>query len=186
MQQVPNQQPSSSQGTSKVVVVVAVAVGALMALVAVVGVFAALAISGMRKYLMNAKAAEGRAAVTSIARGVIACSHTERVETLNPTSNALPPTTTPVPASIDDISNKKYMSVPWEWTSPGWDCIGFRKQDPQYFQYQWVRTSATEGTVRGVSDLDGDRAPDFTFEVPIMCTAAPVWSCKAGTLVETR
>jgi type IV pilus assembly protein PilA len=188
MQQDPAGNPTASQGSSKAVVIIAVVVGALFAVVFVVGILAALAISGMRKYLMNAKEAEGRATVTAIAHDVVRCAETESAESLDPSNPAkgLPVTTAPVPASLDAVANKKYMSAPSDWASPGWDCIKFQMSTPQYFQYQWVRSSPTEGMVRAQCDLDGDFRADVTFEVPVTCSTSPSWACQAGTLRETR
>jgi hypothetical protein len=180
MQQPPS--PPSPQNSSKTVVIIAVVVGLLFAAVFVVGVLAAFAIAGMRKYLMNAKEAEGRATATAIAVHVVQCAETE-----SPASaTGLPTTTAPIPASLDAVANKKYMSAPSEWASPGWDCIKFQMTTPQYFQYQWVRNSPTEGTVRAQCDLDGDHRPDVTFEVPVTCNTSPSWTCQAGNLQEVR
>jgi type II secretory pathway pseudopilin PulG len=190
MQQQPAGTPPSSQGSSKAVIIIVVVVGALFAVVFVVGILAALAIGGMRKYLTNAKEAEGRATVTAIANDVVRCAETESADLLDPSNPAsakgLPVTTAPVPASLDAVANKKYMSAPSDWASPGWDCIKFQMSTPQYFQYQWVRSSPTEGTVRGLCDLDGNHQPDVTFEVPVTCSTSPSWACQAGTLRETR
>jgi type IV pilus assembly protein PilA len=189
MQQQPAGTPPSSQGSSKAVIIIVVLVGALFAVVFVVGILAALAIGGMRKYLTNAKEAEGRATVTAIANDVVRCAETESADLLDPSNPAsakgLPVTTAPVPASLDAVANKKYMSAPSDWASPGWDCIKFQMNTPQYFQYQWVRNSPTEGTVRGLCDLDGNHQPDVTFEVPVTCSTSP-WECQAGTMRETR
>ncbi len=87
---------------------------------------------------------------------------------------------------LDAVANKKYMSAPSEWASPGWDCIKFQMTTPQHFQYQWVLSSPTEGTVRAQCDLDGDHRPDVTFEVPVTCSASPSWACQVGTLNEIR
>lgn len=184
MQSPPQSPPGSSQG-SKVVIIVAVVAGALVVVVGIVGILAALAISGMRKYLANAKEAEGRAAVAAIARGVIACSNRETVVSGPGGALALPPSTPAVPATLDAITGRKYQSAPSEWSVPPWDCIGFQMSTPQYFQYQWVRTGDTEGTARAVADLDGDGAVDVTFALPVTCVRSP-WACSAGTVQETR
>ncbi len=180
----------SSQGSSKAVVIIAVVVGVLFAAVFVVGVLASLAIAGMRKYLTNAKEAEGRVTVAAIAQDVVRCAEADSVDALDPSNpgpaKGLPVTTAPVPPSLDAIAAKKYVSAPSDWASPGWDCIKFQMNTPQYFQYQWVRSGPTEGMVRAQCDLDGDLRADVTFEVPVTCSTSPSWSCQAGTLRETR
>ena len=162
--------------------IIGVVIAGLFAVVFLVGVLASLGIYGMRKYLTNAKEAEGRMTVHTIARGAVACSM--RVPATG--TQSLPVTTTPVPATLDDISGRKYMSAPGDWKTPGWDCIGHTMLDPQYFQYRWTRTSATEGVASAVADFDGDLAPDVTFEVPVTCTVSPNLECTAGMLREIR
>src|SRR5262245_44375662 len=46
---------------------------AVFLILPVVGVISALAIYGVRKYIVNAKQAEGRAAVTMLAQGIARC-----------------------------------------------------------------------------------------------------------------
>lgn len=174
--------PQQSSGGSKVVIILAIVFGVIVVGVGIIGVMAALGIFGMRKYLVNAKAAEGREAVTAIARGVVSCAGSETTDSSGtPQPNGLPPSTAPVPASLDDVSGRKYMSAPSDWKTPGWDCIGFSMATPQYFQYQWLRNSPTDGTVRGVADLDGDHTAEVTFEVEVRCTGS---TCTAGMVTE--
>lgn len=175
-------QPKSSNAGLIIGIVIAVLVGGVF----VVGILASLAIYGMRGYLQKAKTAEGLSAVQAIAHGAAACGQSEPDPT-DPTAVAgLPPTTTPVPASLGDVQGKKYMSAPSEWRTPGWDCIKFEMSTPQLFQYQWVRTSATSGFVRGVADLDGDGAPDVQLESQVTCESSPTMSCTAARVQEKR
>jgi hypothetical protein len=76
----------------------------------------------------------------------------------------------------------KYQSAPDDWDDAAYTCGHFRLADPQYFQYQWVRTSATRGFVRAAADLNGDATPDFTFEQEVTC--AETGSCTVGPFVD--
>src|SRR5262245_47176451 len=70
-----------------------------------------LAIYGVRKYLIQAKAAEGRNAVTALAQGIAKCQPAVQVAG----RSALPPTAQPVPRELTAIQGMKYQSVPGEW-----------------------------------------------------------------------
>ncbi len=175
-------QPKGSNVGLIIGIVIAVVVGGLF----VIGILASLAIYGMRGYLQKAKTAEGLSTVQSIARAAAACGEREPDPT-DPTAVAgLPPTTTPIPASLGEVQGKKYTSAPSEWRTPGWDCIKFEMSTPQYFQYQWVRTSATAGVVRGVADLDGDGVPEVQLESEVTCVTSPTMSCTAARVQEKR
>ncbi len=119
----------------------------LMIVVAIIGVLAALAIYGVRKYIANAKTAEARMSLGRIAKDASAAYNRETmsatvlaVGTTAGLSNALCLTATAtVPASPDSIKGQKYQSAPSEWantsdsTLKGWTCLKFSLQDPQYY-----------------------------------------------------
>ena len=143
----------------------------LMIVVAIIGVLAALAIYGVRKYLTNAKTAEARTALGRMAKdaqtafeketmsqNVIALGASEQI------SRSLCVTAPLVPLAVAAIQNGKYQSSPGDWNQTGWSCLKFSMSDPQYFQYGYEST-ATAGA-QGVAgdtftaiahgDLDGD------------------------------
>ncbi|MEO8180859.1 MAG: type II secretion system protein [Deltaproteobacteria bacterium] len=151
----------------------------LMIVVAIIGVLAALAIYGVRKYLSNAKTAEARMGVGRLAKDAQLAyekeSVAEGIVTLKGTADIahkLCSTSTKVPVADADIKNKKYQSTPADWAetplaggvAAGWSCLRFSMSDPQYFQYEY-ETKAT-GLVPAVvdetytaharGDLDGD------------------------------
>lgn len=183
MQQPTNAPPPAGprKSNTTVIVIIIVAAVAIPAVIAVIGVFASLGIYGFRRYLSNAKAAEGRASVTQIARGAVVSSEREALGE----SGALPASAPPVPSSLALVSGKKYMSARSDWEHPGWRELHFQMSVPQYFQYAWERTSATEGVARAVADLNGDGAPDVTFEVPVTCTGTPP-VCAASGIIEKQ
>ena len=148
----------------------------LMIVVAIIGVLSALAIYGVRKYLSNAKTAEGRMGLGRISKDASVAYERESLDTLQvdlgktaAIAHALCKSSTPVPDVIAKVSNKKYQSDPADWSAPvageGWECLKFTMNDPQYFMYQYegvtVNTPAKEGDnfiAHAFSDLNGKNA----------------------------
>ncbi|HEX2881298.1 MAG TPA: prepilin-type N-terminal cleavage/methylation domain-containing protein [Polyangiaceae bacterium] len=140
----------------------------LMIVVAIVGVLAALAIYGVRKYVMNAKTAEARNSLGQMAKDAVTAYTRERIDpallSLGHTTgvvNVLCENAVAVPASRDAIKGQKYQSLPGDWRGVGWDCLRFSMQDPQYYQYNYFATGArtAEGdtfTALAIGNLDGD------------------------------
>jgi type IV pilus assembly protein PilA len=144
---------------------------AVPVLVVGLGIVAALAIYGVRKYVTNAKQAEARTALANWANGLVTCGQRD---------GHLPPTSTPVPAKLSHIKAMKWQSAPTEWSEPGYRCAGFSMTEPQYFQYQWELRSPNEGTARAVADLNGDGIADTTLGVQVTCSAG---TCRAGSVL---
>jgi len=149
----------------------------LMIVVAIIGILAALAIYGVRKYISNAKTAEARQGVGRIAKDASAAYSKEgmaaavidltKTAGINNRLCASVATTEKVPASKDSIKAMKYQSKPSEWQTgtkdQGWRCLGFSMADPQYFMYGYTGPAAADAgkkdstfkaTAEG--DLDGD------------------------------
>jgi type IV pilus assembly protein PilA len=147
----------------------------LMIVVAIIGVLAALAIYGVRKYLLNAKTAEAKEGMPSTTL------------TLNASAgitHRLCPPAALVPTSKDSIKGQKWQSSPANWTGTGWNCLKFSMKDPQYFQYQYY-SSGTTGTasetfvVNAHGDLNGDGTTS-TFTI-----GGSIQSATSGGLVLT-
>jgi type IV pilus assembly protein PilA len=138
----------------------------MMIVVAIVGVLAVLAIYGVRKYIANAKTAEARNAIGQIqhdaqlsfeketgANTVLAKGQSSQLlRKLCVTSSTVP--TTP-PASA------KYQSKVTDWSAdPGWNCLKFSLEQPQYFSYNYAasNTTSTAGayTITANGDLNGN------------------------------
>lgn len=131
------------------------------ALVVVVGILAALGIYGVRKYVMNAKASEGRNAVGALIKGVVACA----AET-----GRLPSSSSSVPLNLASVAGRKYSSHASEWANdPTFACAKFSLLDPQYFQYRWVLENSETGYAQAVADFDGDGTPDLTLRIRAHC-----------------
>jgi type IV pilus assembly protein PilA len=140
----------------------------LMIVVAIIGVLAALAIYGVRKYLTNAKSAEARTAIGRISKDAQVAFERENMASavldLKATvdiTHELCPQGVPVPDDIAKVANKKYQSDPGEWNGAGWSCLKFSMSDPQYFMYEYavLQGGGGEGAefeARAHGDLDGD------------------------------
>ncbi|HEX6766811.1 MAG TPA: hypothetical protein VF103_15055 [Polyangiaceae bacterium] len=168
--------PSKLTG-GKMVLIVLLIIAAVA--VPLLGVFSALAIYGVRKYLTNAKMGEGQAHVVALAKGIVNCAAENDPATNKP--RGLPETSLGVPGTLAEIKGLKYQSAPAEWNDPAYVCSGFRMLGPQYFQYRWVKRSETSGSAIAVGDLDGNGTPDGAFEQPVTCSASG--ACTLGALV---
>lgn len=137
----------------------------LMIVVAIIGILAALAIYGVRKYMMNAKTAEAKEGIGRIAKDASSAYDREgmagdvlELGASTAVAHQLCPPAAPVP---DDVpAGEKYQSTPAQWNGTGWACLKFSMKDPQYYRYQYqaTDTAASTGTFTAVAhgDLDGD------------------------------
>jgi type IV pilus assembly protein PilA len=149
----------------------------LMIVVAIIGVLAALAIYGVRRYVFTAKTAEAKEGVGRIAKDASAAYNGEQMAGTVMTfgeeregSNVLCMSADhTVPLALTQVQGEKYQSSPDEWDdNAGWSCLGFSMQDPQYYMYNYVaaNTDSANGSfsARAQGDLDGDGDPS-TFEL---------------------
>ncbi len=139
----------------------------LMIVVAIIGVLAALAIYGVRKYLLNAKTAEAKEGVGRIAKDATAAYDRESmsgatlvVGTTAGTNNTLCTSgANNVPSAITSVAGKKYQSSKGEWETgsagAGWRCLKFSMSDPQYYMYSYGSAAALF-TAAAFGDLDGN------------------------------
>ena len=145
----------------------------LMIVVAIVGVLAALAIYGVRKYLLNSKTAEVRNAVGQMAKDAKAAYERESMpssilpggQSASVSNNLCASATKTVPAAKTSIAGKKYQSAATDWTvdeaaaiPTGFSCLRFSMSDPQYYMYNYTGTTGASGTftAAGQGDLNGD------------------------------
>ncbi|MCC6664221.1 MAG: type II secretion system protein [Polyangiaceae bacterium] len=124
----------------------------LMIVVAIVGVLAALAIYGVRKYIANAKTAEARNSLGQIAKDASSAYAREgmagavlNLGSVADVSNKLcAAAAASVPAASASIKGQKYQSLPAEWSAQsnvlhtGWPCLKFSMTDPQYYMYSYT------------------------------------------------
>jgi type IV pilus assembly protein PilA len=144
----------------------------LMIVVAIVGVLAALAIYGVRKYLLNSKTAEVRNAVGQMAKDAKAAYERESMsstilkggDSAAVSNNLCTDAGKTVPAAKTSIAGKKYQSAATDWTvdeatpGKGFACLRFAMSDPQYYMYDYKGVSGVAGTFTssGYGDLNGD------------------------------
>jgi len=163
----------------------------LMIVVAIVGVLAALAILGVRRYLASSKTAEAKMSVGAIAHNAAVQYERERdiSEMLlaggvsAQSTHLLCSSAAPVPAALNQVQGRKYQPS----TAPGtdfmhgsaiasWQCLGFSITQPIYFQYHYqvgggylsqavpgapVPSGAEAFEAAARGDLDGDGAPSL-------------------------
>jgi type IV pilus assembly protein PilA len=131
----------------------------LMIVVAIIGVLAALAIYGVRRYLQGAKTSEARNNVGAMTRGGVAAYERETAAsqalveggTSDGAQNAVCASAPAlVPANITSIAGKKYQPVTGGSadyqagsTTVGWKCLRFDNTSPQYFGYGYASSAAT-------------------------------------------
>jgi type IV pilus assembly protein PilA len=143
----------------------------LMIVVAIIGILAALAIYGVKKYLTNAKTGEAKAnlgrlgkdAVSAYERETMAATlmaagdSTAAAHQLCTSAAARVPTAAP--------QGKKMQPNPASWNDgatplDGWRCLKFSVNEPLYYSYGYTATNptATDGTfvASAAGDLDGD------------------------------
>jgi type IV pilus assembly protein PilA len=121
-------------------------------------VLAIMAVSGVRRYVALSKTAEAMNTVGLLSKDAV--SAYERDDA--PRGPELCASAThPVPRSTADITGKKYMSTPADWTDgppeAGFACLRFEMSMPQYYQYDY-RSTGPQGrfTAMAKGDLDGD------------------------------
>jgi len=158
------------KASSSWIIWIVIAAGACVPLL---GILAALSIYGVRKYIQNAKRAEGQHVVLELATLMARCAQTRATGGV-PT---LPATAEPVPQLLSSVSGRKYMSSAGEWSGDAYTCAGFAMRDPQYFQYQWEKLSETQGRATARADLDGNSVADSEFEATVTCSGA---NCSVG------
>ncbi|MBI4700768.1 MAG: type II secretion system protein [Deltaproteobacteria bacterium] len=124
----------------------------LMAVVAIVGILAALATYGVQKYLSATKIAEAKQTVGAITRSAVAAyeRETARPEILIPGQVAAQPlrqlceSSIWVPDAVGKVKGRKYQPRTANGadfntgdTLTGWKCLKFGLTQPHYYQYHY-------------------------------------------------
>ncbi|WP_437994836.1 type II secretion system protein [Sorangium sp. So ce185] len=176
----------------------------LMIVVAILGVLAALAITGVRSYLTTAKTAEAKQIVGAITRSAINQYERERdLSLVLPASGTAAANThnlctsaAPVPFDPADVQGKKYQPSATPGvdflsgsTHEGWQCLGFAITQPIYFRYSYqvggdyisegltgaqLPTGPEAFEAGARADLDGDGRP---------CTLVRTGEVRDGEIV---
>ncbi|HTN84527.1 MAG TPA: prepilin-type N-terminal cleavage/methylation domain-containing protein, partial [Sorangium sp.] len=124
----------------------------LMIVVAIIGVLAALAIFGVRRYLASAKTSEAKNSVGAITRGAAAAFERETAasqilaggDSSDAASHSLCGSANAVPATVP--AGVKYQPNSTEGedfergdATTGWKCLRFSMTQPIYYQYQYLQ-----------------------------------------------
>jgi type IV pilus assembly protein PilA len=115
----------------------------LMIVVAIVGILAALAIYGVRKYLTNAKTSEATNNLGRMAKDAVAAFEKEAMAaTLLPEDQGTAAVhrmcLDAAPNPTDVPPGKKVQPIITLWKSdPGWNCLKFSVDSPVYYQYSY-------------------------------------------------
>jgi type IV pilus assembly protein PilA len=161
----------------------------LMIAIAIIGVLAALAIYGVRRYLAAAKTSEAKTTVGAIARkaaarfeeDVTASDMVVEGQGSSKTARVLCKTAVPVPDVIAKVQGVKYQasSAPGkDWgtgdQTTGWECLSFSVSQPVYYQYHYYQSSGYLSVSKGgpdpgaegfeaaaLGDLNGDGVPSL-------------------------
>jgi hypothetical protein len=121
------------------------------------GVFAAIGIYGVRRYLVRAKQAEARNTLGAITRAAVAAFEREALGPSNSVQHQLCKSAQPVPSAVP--RGKKYAPSndpgrDWDSgdTEHGWRCLKFMMTQPQYYQYTYTVGGPYKGPKRGGPD----------------------------------
>jgi type IV pilus assembly protein PilA len=140
----------------------------LMIVVAIIGVLAALAIFGVRKYLASAKSAEARNTIGAINRAAVAAYERENTQSellpggsVSKASNhALCLDSTPVPQGGTPPPAKKYQpktGVGEDFNSgtatAGWKCLRFSMTEAHYYAYAYSSKGAGQNPTAQVAKV---------------------------------
>ena len=141
----------------------------LMIVVAIIGVLAALAVYGVRRYIISAKTAEARDNLGRMAKDAAAAFNRESMSgsilaggDSAGSSNQLCSGTAAdnaVPKEKSKIEGQKYQSTPDDWDGD-WQCLKFSMEAPQYYQYAYESAGGGDADAMfnaiAHGDLDGD------------------------------
>ena len=143
----------------------------LMIVVAIIGVLAALAIYGVRKYLASAKTSEAKNNVGAMVRGAVAAFERETSpnellpDGTSSVANAhqLCQSSTAVPSAALYVGNKKYQPktdpVAGDFAGAssmiGWPCLRFTVDQPIAYQYGYGQAAAPAGMLGGYTYGEG-------------------------------
>ena len=143
----------------------------LMIVVAIIGILAALAIYGVRRYLTNAKTGEAKQNLGRLVKDAIAAYERESMDgDLLSAGSSVPSVHklcasagAAVPATVPKGS--KIQVNPADWAAgdkeTGWACLKFSVSSPVYYQYSYAAQNVDNPTTAAfqtgaVADLDGD------------------------------
>src|SRR5688572_2450963 len=125
----------------------------LMIVVAIIGILAALAIYGVRKYLTNAKTGEAKMNVGRLAKDAVGAYERENMSGVLLSAGAsagsvhslCASVVTPVPAAVPKGEKIQPNSAVWN-SDLGWRCLRFSVNTPLYYQYNYAAANIADAT----------------------------------------
>jgi hypothetical protein len=126
-----------------------------------VGVFAALGIYGVRRYLQNSKIVEAKNTVGAITRAAVAAFEREQLGPNNTVRHVLCKSAQPVPAAVPRGIKFMPSNAPGtDWDTgddqTGWRCLKFMMSSPHYYRYSFIAGGPYKGPARGGPDPGPD------------------------------
>lgn len=145
----------------------------VMIVVAIVGVLAALAVYGVRRYLASSRTAEAKQNVGAMSRAVVSSFDSE--SSVGATAEVVSEGSAgqPMAAQLCDSAQPVPLTVPTAKYQPdtaegadfqtgdaltGWRCIGFQVLHPMYFQYEYISDAGYDNTLTVPTGTSGFQA----------------------------
>jgi type IV pilus assembly protein PilA len=144
----------------------------LMIVVAIIGILAALAIYGVKKYLTNAKTGEAKNNLGRLGKDAVSAYERERMDgsllgadgVTAAVHSLCASATSPVPADVP--KGQKIQPDPALWRAgdtalDGWRCLKFSVDSPVYYSYGYTAANINNPesaafTASATGNLDGD------------------------------
>ena len=131
----------------------------LMIVVAIIGILAALAVYGVKRYLTSAKTGEAKENLGRIGKDASAAYQRESMDSTilgdNATANAvhrLCMTSSAVPNAVPANSKIQPAAAAWGGNAQtGWTCLRFSVNEPLYYQYQYTSDASATAAGTGFS-----------------------------------
>jgi len=141
----------------------------LMIVVAIIGILAALAIYGVRRYLQSAKTSEAKNSIGAISRGAVSAYERETTTKEQVAEGGVATafshdicggSLTRVPDTMAEVKGKKYQPSTVSATdfetgdaTSGWKCLKFTITSPIYFSYGYQANNLSGGPVGVAPDV---------------------------------
>jgi type IV pilus assembly protein PilA len=140
-----------------------------MMVVVIVGVLGVLATYSGRRYIAYAKSTEARNALGQMAKDADAAFERDSInqstvaggQLSNAARSLCASASASVPATIAQVTARKYQSTAADWnadqaTKAGFYCLKFVIDEPQHYMYSYSVQSTTGFTASAQGDLDGN------------------------------
>jgi type IV pilus assembly protein PilA len=134
----------------------------LMIVVAIIGILAALAIYGVKKYLTNAKTGEAKANIGRLGKDAVLAYERETMAgtilgagvPVTAANQLCATAAQPIPAAVP--SGQKTQPNPTDWNLAGWRCLKFSVNSPVYYQYNYTAATTTGPNAAFFATATGD------------------------------